>query len=146
MTLYRPLQISILKLLLLSHVISGIIGSSLRFVGGSESSGRVEIMYDGVWGTICDDGWDLEDAHVVCRMHGFRRATAAPPNATYGKRTGKIWLTNVSCTGHEATIWECNKSAWGKHQCGHEEDASVNCVWLICKGEISSYLVRIGLK
>ena len=100
----------------------------MRLVGGpTKYEGRVEVYHNSEWGTVCDDGWDLNDAQVVCSELGLGKATAAIPGAFYGLGSGQIWLDDVNCVGTEQTIASCSHRGWGTDNCVHWEDAGVNC-------------------
>ena len=100
----------------------------VRLVSGStDNEGRVEVYYNGEWGTVCDDGWDLIDAQVVCRQLGFDSAVVVRDNAFYGEGSGQIWLNDMNCTGTELTIEDCSYSGWGIENCSHGDDAGVQC-------------------
>nr|XP_054760966.1 deleted in malignant brain tumors 1 protein-like [Lytechinus pictus] len=100
----------------------------VRLIGGSDKTrGRVEVRYDGLWGSICDDGWDIQDAMVVCRNLGFRNASAATGYAAYGPGSGPIFLDNVDCTGQEMDLEDCSHNGFEVHDCQHNEDAGVEC-------------------
>ena len=102
----------------------------LRLANGGPSGleGRVEIYHDGVWGTVCDDYWDMEDARTVCRQLGAYDAVNASTNGVYGPGSGPIWLDNVNCAPGAERLDRCGSQGWGVHDCDHHEDAGVRCV------------------
>lgn len=101
---------------------------SLRLVDGvTECSGRLEVKFQGEWGTICDDGWDKKDAAVACKQLGCPTAITAIGRVNASEGSGHIWLDSVSCNGYESDLWHCKHQDWGKHYCSHHEDAGVTC-------------------
>ena len=98
----------------------------MRLVGGSgPHEGRVEICYNGVWGTVCQTFWDLQDAMVVCCQLGYGTAVGALGFAAFGEGRGPIWYSNVHCSGREADLTQCGSLR--EHSCDHALDAGVIC-------------------
>ena len=98
----------------------------MRLVGGSgPHAGRVEVLHNGAWGTVCSYGWDQKDATVICRQLAYGRAVAAL--VAYGGGSGPIWYDDVTCSGSEASFTQCSHRGLGVHYCTHSRDAGVIC-------------------
>ena len=109
---------------------------SVRLVGSSSNQGEVGI-YDKlseIWRPLCDDGWNLKSATVVCRQLNLGPPVSIYSHATtvvsnhYGiDESDEYGVESLICDGTESNIIECqytNSSTYGCHQ---NETAGVVC-------------------
>ena len=112
----------------------------IRLINDADNTnmtGRLEVYYEGQWGTVCDDFFDNLGAMVACRQLGLNPVGAiAVTRAGFGQGVDPIWLDNVNCDGTEPNIDSCPHNAWGTHNCAHFEDAGVIC---LCKFFLKLY-------
>jgi hypothetical protein len=85
----------------------------------------VEVKYKGNWRPACDDTWDILDAHVICRMLGYKKALAGIKRFSVGK-VG-LWMGGVECNGEEVSISECYHRGWTNTGCSGRFNAAVLC-------------------
>ena len=100
----------------------------IRLVNGmTRCSGRVEVLHEGQWGSVCDDAWGLQEAEVVCRQMKCGTALGVKYQAHFGPGAGPILLDDLGCNGQERTLGECKHAGFRVNNCGHSEDAGVEC-------------------
>ncbi|XP_022096132.1 scavenger receptor cysteine-rich domain superfamily protein-like [Acanthaster planci] len=116
----------------------------IRLAGGvNEYEGRVEIFFNGIWGTVCDsrtllrplythreEFWDLKDAQVVCKQLGYIGAKRIAVQIQPPPSTLPVIMTNQRCNGTEANLGECNVDYMrrgGPFKCSRSQDVSVVC-------------------
>ncbi|XP_052810124.1 deleted in malignant brain tumors 1 protein-like isoform X2 [Mya arenaria] len=103
--------------------------SNIRLRNGTmQSEGRVEVFYNKIWGTVCDDGTNIKFAKVVCRQLGYATENVTVRTSAYfGEGSDPIWLDDVTCQGNETMVDACTFRPWGSHNCNHNEDVGVTC-------------------
>lgn len=96
----------------------------LRIASGT-STGRLEVLHNGVWGTICDDGWTTTNATVACRQLGYASGTFYTAG---GATATTIWMDDITCGSTSIIELDmCAFAGWGANNCSHSEDVGVIC-------------------
>ena len=102
----------------------------IRLTDGREPyEGRIEVYY-GYWGTVCYYNFDIDDANVVCRELGYRRAIQyhyAYDHYGLYAGGGPVSMSNVVCIGNERSLYDCIYTLPSIYNCDHSEDVGVVC-------------------
>ncbi|CAI8031474.1 Deleted in malignant brain tumors 1 protein, partial [Geodia barretti] len=105
--------------------------TGVRLVDGvTPDDGRVEICLGGVWGSVCDDTWDIRDVRVVCRQLGYNGTSIPLLSYPVISSNGSLFyhLDEVDCTGDETLLSDCEHGGLGIHDCRVRfEEAGVIC-------------------
>lgn len=113
------------------YICSAAAAHSVRLVNGSSpAEGRVEVFYQGKWGTVCGTNATFDLAIVVCRQLGYRETVALKTNASFGSGSGPVWLEPSCYAGINSTVVDCIHAGWGETDCDHSQDVGV-----VCSGE-----------
>ncbi|XP_068735812.1 scavenger receptor cysteine-rich domain superfamily protein-like [Montipora capricornis] len=116
----------------------------LRLKGShSPNMGRVEVHFDGKWGSIYPWGWSSSSNKtaamiVVCRQLGYAAASLSGYRIFCSKKTVLPWLTNLRCNGSETSL----------NQCGLEFHSStaVDCMSVLCTNETTDTGYKLRLR
>ena len=127
------------------------VAGAVRLGGNSPVSGRgrVEVAYDGEWGTVCDDRIDSPGnlaPTLACRLAGYAggRMVANENSPEFNRSDTKIWLDDLRClpgsvewtAGERGRLDQCwHTGTVGLNNCTHQEDLWVQCTGALPAGE-----------
>ena len=123
----------------------------MRLVGGQDNSeGRIEVKNEEVWGTVCSDGFDRNDANVVCKYLGRPGVeevySAADILNIESAQDSPIWLSDLECTGQEDNPFHCSQKVMKHHtNCDHNQDVAIKCSSKHMSHIVTSYIVSLCL-
>ncbi|XP_043483219.1 protein bark beetle isoform X2 [Leptopilina heterotoma] len=106
----------------------------VRLLGGRTNlEGRLQVRIGEKWGTVCNYGWTIRDAALVCHQLGLTldpddwllERSQIPSAGT----NENIILSNVQCTEDDIDITKCRAESEEEFEnsCTHENDVGVRC-------------------
>ncbi|XP_048012005.1 scavenger receptor cysteine-rich type 1 protein M130-like [Megalobrama amblycephala] len=101
--------------------------SGVRLVGSSRCSGRLEILDDHSWVSVCAAAFDQQDAEVVCRELDCGAPVQVMGEDAFGKGDAQMWTQEIQCRGNESQIHLCPTSPSLENTCSHDSYVGLVC-------------------
>ncbi|XP_021367968.1 protein bark beetle-like isoform X3 [Mizuhopecten yessoensis] len=105
--------------------------ASVRLVDGTdEYEGRLEVLLDNAWGTVCNDGWTPLDSSVVCQQLGltFNPEFGEALNKNAGLiSTQKMHMSGVDCDQLDTDLTKCRSLRDDQFSCDPRNIVFLRC-------------------
>ncbi|NWV30650.1 C163A protein, partial [Grantiella picta] len=101
---------------------------SLRLVNGNDCAGRLEVFYNGTWGSVCSNRMSQVTAVTVCKHLGCGDEGEIAADFQYGRGSGPTWLDHIECTEQHSSLWQCQSDPWDPQSCDNRaEETHITC-------------------
>jgi len=107
---------------------------ALRLENSDGCSGRLQIFYNGTWGSICANSMTLETVSLACKELGCGDGGTLETGLRYGRVSGPAWLDNVQCGERTSSFWQCSSTPWDPQSCEDLRDE----IHITCNGNCES--------
>lgn len=101
---------------------------SLRLVSSNNCAGRLEVFYNGTWGSICSNRMSQLTAITVCKHLNCGDGGEIAEDFKYGRGLGPMWLDHIECTDQHTSLWQCQSDPWNPQSCDNRaEETHISC-------------------
>lgn len=101
-------------------------------------AGRLEVFYNGAWGSVGKSNMSATTVEVVCRQLGCADKGSINPASSDKPMSRHMWVDNVQCPKGPDTLWQCPSSPWKQRVASSSEET-----WITCASEYLVACMRI---
>ncbi|XP_063177737.1 scavenger receptor cysteine-rich type 1 protein M130-like, partial [Chroicocephalus ridibundus] len=103
---------------------------ALRLENGTNCSGRLQVFYNGTWGSVCSNSMTPETVSLACKELGCGDRGSLETQRPHGRLSGTAWLDRVECGERNSSFWQCPSAPWHPQSCDDLRDET----HITCKG------------
>ncbi|TFJ96310.1 Scavenger receptor cysteine-rich type 1 protein M130 [Platysternon megacephalum] len=100
----------------------------LRLVSGSACAGRLEVFYNGTWGSVCNSPMDAVTRALICKHLDCGDSGNLLSDFTHGIGSGPTWVDGIQCNKQHGSLWECPSDPWNQQSCSNRrQETHISC-------------------
>ena len=89
----------------------------LRLENSDGCSGRLQVFYNGTWGSVCSNSMTPDTVTLVCKELGCGDGGSLERHQPSGRKSGPAWLDSVQCGERNSSFWQCPSTPWNPQSC-----------------------------